>query len=383
MFKKLKLLPMRLVAFCFIMVAFSGCISDGADDAATSDPQDNGSESVPINEEGGQALPVEEADPATREEPTREESATELVLQPTPGSQKTVTYTNSMLSVADVLLDVQGNILVEPATGSDYEISFVLWTPAVGPTADIMFDQYDLIIEDFLEDNVLHLRALSALKPDSPFGCHAVGGLSACIGSPPATVSLVAKLPAALLDLTADNNIGSIDILDQAGTKLSASTNIGDIHVSAAFEQAELATNQGDIFMEGTGRALEAHSNSGSITVEGAFENATLSANVGDLAGTIEANLLAADTNQGDATINWIPMGASEFHHDGNSGNLYLTLPPGAFRIELDSNLGEPEVEDRFKSRGDGVWETEGFDSAAIQNFVYSGVNSGSQSVHS
>ncbi|MGB1697826.1 MAG: DUF4097 family beta strand repeat-containing protein, partial [Thermoplasmatota archaeon] len=343
----------------------------------------NGSGALPTNEGGGQALPVEEADPETRGEPTREESGTETVLQPTPGSQKTVTYTHSMLSVANVLLDVQGDIHVEPATGSEYEISFVLWTPAVGPAAEFMFDQYELVFEDDLADNVLHVEALSTLKPDSPFACQTVGGLSTCIGNPPATVSIVAKLPASFLNLTADANLGDVTIVDQAGAAVEAGTNTGDVRVSGSFANLDLETNTGSVHMDGAGGDLEAHSNSGNINVEGTFENVSMSTNQGDLTGTIAANVLSLDTNQGTATVDWTPVGASEFHHDGNSGNLDLTLPPGAYRLELETNLGDADVDARFQSKGEGVWETEGFESAAVKNYVYSDLNTGSQSVHS
>jgi hypothetical protein len=62
--------------------------------------------------------------------------------------------------------------------------------------------------------------------------------------------------------------------------------------------------------------------------------------------------------------------GSSEVYIDGGSGSMDITIPGGAgARIDLDSGSGSFIPDGRFRliageRGGDGVWETENFDTA-------------------
>lgn len=372
---------MRLAVLCLVMLVFSGCLANSSTN--TSDQLDDGTQEFdtePVPDAPEQEL-TEREKTEPRGEPTREESTTAMTTSP-PGSTKTITFQNSMLSVADILVNVPNGIVIEPTSSSNYSIQFVLTTQVVGPAADVLFDQYDIILNDYLDGNGLVLEAISEPKPDSAFGCNEIAGIRSCVGLSPVTVAVLAKIPAAAIDFDLRTNLGSISVEEIAGIGIAANINMGDVKVAGNFGQVNLESNQGNVNFEGEAAKVDLSTNSGSIFAQGKFNQLSMDTNNGDLNGGFIAKKVDASTNNGDGTFQWTPMGSSEFQHDSNSGSLDLTIPEEfQVRLELSSSLGGSQTDGRFSEVEEGVWETSDYAVSAVRSEVKSAVNSGNQSV--
>jgi hypothetical protein len=95
---------------------------------------------------------------------------------------------------------------------------------------------------------------------------------------------------------------------------------------------------------------------------------------------------LFIDSGSGSVDLSLPPAGSYEIEIDGGSGSMEIVLPQSVgARVDLDSGSGAFNPDGRFRlvtgrRRGDGVWETENFDTA--EHRVRFAIDQGSGSIN-